>query len=301
MENSLKKQIVEAIKAQLAQKNLTQNGWAQENYSRTGVSAPHMSNVMNEEKWDKVSENTWQTLANLLLPQRGWIIHPTHNQRTFLGACNDAKNNKRFIAISAYTGAGKTTALTYYAETSPNTWYLVLRANFSRRDLVQRIAEVMGIRITGNRTLDYEDAIIQKMCSEKNALLILDSSSKLEKDSTMRFIGDLAEAIEHKAGLVIAGTEFLKSDIERGLRLNKRGYAELNRRIYVWLNSPLGSHQDGKTAVPAFMSKETRAEVLEIIKSNGITEQAYITKILEDSKDFGTLRSAIERMKNAKK
>lgn len=281
MENSVKSQIVAAIKLQMEQKGLSQNEWARQNSHM--VSVPLLSNVLNEQKWDKVGESTWNMLKHKLLA-REWDVFETNNFVKIQRACADAQENHRTVAVSAYTGAGKTTALTEYAAQTKNVWYLVLRSSYCRHDLIQRIANAMGIQ-AGGRTIDMEDAIIAKMISTPNSLLILDSVSKLTKDATLQFIGDLAEAVEHRAGLLIAGTEFLKEYIDRCVHYNKRGFRELNRRIFAWVSCA------------DFSSEETKAEVVAICEANGITEPAYVAKIMADSTCFGSLKSAIERMK----
>ena len=281
MDNSLKKQIVEAIKSQMAQKKLSQNQWARENSDV--ISVAHMSNVMNERNWSKVSTGVWQALRGKLLSQ-DWDIYITRNYSKIQRACEDAQDNHKTIAISAYTGAGKTTALKSYVQNHPNVWYLVLRSSYSRKDLIYRIAEAMGIQ-SGGRTIEVEDAIIQKMTTTPNALLILDSVSKLTKDASLQFIGDLAEAIEHRAGLVIAGTEFLKEYIDRCCRFNKRGFRELKRRVFAWVQCD------------DFHSNKNKQEIIAICQATGIKNDAQIAKIMQDSSCFGTLKSAIERMK----
>lgn len=281
MDNPVKKQIVEAIKSQMAQKKLSQNQWARENSDV--ISVAHMSNVMNERNWSKVSDSVWNALRGKLLSQ-DWDIYITNNYQKIQRACDDAQSNHKTIAISAYTGAGKTTALTSYMKSRPNVWYLVLRSSYSRKDLIYRIAEAMGIQ-SGGRTIEVEDAIIQKMTTTSNALLILDSVSKLTKDASLQFIGDLAEAIEHRAGLVIAGTEFLKEYIDRCCRFNKRGFRELKRRVFAWVQCS------------DFHSNQNKKEVVAICQACGIESDIQISQIMRDSTCFGTLKSAIERMK----
>ena len=281
MEDSVKNQVMEAIKTQMAQKNLSQNEWARQNSDV--ISVPHLSNVLNPEKWEKVSSATWQALKNKMLPGT-WDVFETSNYLSIQRACADAQTNHRTVAVSAYTGAGKTTALMQYANRTPNTWYLVVRSSYSRKDLIYRIAEAMGVPSEG-RTIEVEDAIINKLTGTPNALLILDSVSKLNKDASYQFIGDLAEAIEQRAGLVIAGTEFLQKYVERCCEYNKRGFRELRRRVYAWVNCP------------DFSTDKVKAEVVAICAENNINDPAQVAKIMSDSTCFGSLKSAIERMK----
>lgn len=281
MKNKLKNQIVGAIKALMHKKKLSQNDWAKQNSDI--ISASHLSNVLNPDKWDKVSEGIWQALKSRVLSIT-WEVFETSNFKHIQRACLDAQTACRTVSISAYTGAGKTTALTQYADRTPNCWYLVVRSGYSRRDLISRIAETMGL-ISGGRTVDLMDSIIAKLTTTKDSLLIIDSISRLNKDSAYQAISDLAEAIEHRAGLVLAGTEFLKQYMVRCCKVNKRGFRELMRRIYAWV------------VCLDFGHKTVKSEVAQICKEHGITEPQLVAKILADSTNFGELRSAIGRMK----
>jgi len=282
MDNKQKQQIVNAIKAEMKAKNLTQNAWA----NKEKISKAHMSNVLNKDKWVKVGERTWQLLAatvRITIEQNK--LYPTKTLHTIHAACKDAQKNKLVNAISAYTGAGKTTALQAYDSNNENTHYLVCRSSFGVKDLVTRIAEAMGIHAKSGRTIDIEEAIIQKMINTPNCLLILDSVSKLRKEAAFQFIGDLCESTEHKAGIVIAGTEFLKDHMEKMVRRNKRGFREFDRRIYQWVRiSPFS---------------ENKQEAVEICKANGIWHEGQIKKVLERCNDYGQLYNSIAKMQKA--
>lgn len=282
MDNQQKRQIVAAIKAEMAAKNLSQNGWA----DKKRISKSHMSNILKESNWHKVGEKMWQTLATKVQVTIGKSnIYPTSTLRSIHKACKDAQDNKLVNAISAYTGAGKTTALQAYDTSNENTHYLVCRSSFGVKDLVIRIAQSMGINAKSGRTVDIEDAILERMINTPNTLLILDSVSKLRKEAAFQFIGDLCESTEHKAGIVIAGTEFLKDHMEKMVRRNKRGFREFDRRIYQWVR--LKSFGENKT------------EIREICKANGIWSDELIEKIIKESTDYGKLYNNIAKMHKA--
>lgn len=284
MKDSQKKQIVAAIKAEMQAKKLTQNAWA----DKKGVGRSHMTNIMKPENWSKVGQRTWNELANLVTSiTNGYNLYETSNMRIIRAACQDAQENKRVVAISGYTGAGKTSALKTYDSNSFNTHYLACRSSFGVKDMVSRIAASMGIQARSGRVLDIEEAIIQKMNNSSNSLLILDSVSKLRKDAALQFIGDLCEATEHKAGIVIAGTEFLYDYMTKMVERNKRGFREFDRRIYAW------------THLPSFTEGKIQKEAIEICRANGIWNDQHIKHILKSSTCFGSLDSSIKKMKKA--
>ena len=214
-------------------------------------------------------------------------VYKTKNLQIIHNACQDAQLNKRVVAIGAYTGAGKTTALKQYDSTNANAHYLVCRSSFGVKDLAIRIARAMGVQSKGGRVLDVEDAIIDQLNSGTDSLLILDSVSKLRKDAALQFIGDLCEATENKAGIILSGTEFFSEYMEKMVSRNKRGFREFDRRIFAWAN------------VPRFKDEKVQKEAIKICQEHGIWENSKITRILKEATCFGTLFSAINRMQRA--
>lgn len=282
MDNNLKDQIANSIRKEIDLKKMSQNQWAKENE----ISKSHMSNILNADNWEKVGERIWTKLAGLVL-QQGWGLFETSNYKITTKACQDAQKNNRLNAIYAYTGAGKTTALEDYKKSNPNVWYLVCRSSFGTKDLVYRIASAMGIQPKGGRTIDVEDQIIDKLISTPNALLILDSVSKLRKEAALQFIGDLAEATEHRAGIVIGGTEFLRTHFEKMVQRDKRGFREFDRRIYAW------------TRLKDFASAPVQKEIVNICMQQGITNPEQIRLIKAKATCFGTLKSCVDKLRKA--
>lgn len=284
MENDQKEQIRQSIKAEMTAKGLSQNGWAE----KKGISKSHMTNILKPQNWDKVGVRTWNDLANKVAAVSiGSELYPTSNMRIITAACQDAQKNKRVVAISAYTGAGKTTALMNYDSTNFNVHYLACRSSFGVKDMALNIANSMGVQAKSGRTIDIEEAIIEKMNNSPESLLLLDSVSKLRKDAALQFIGDLCEATENKAGIVIAGTEFLSDYMAKMVQRNKRGFRELNRRIYAW------------TTLPNFSHARVQKEAIEICKSHNIWNEEQIKRILKSSTCFGSLQNSINKMKKA--
>lgn len=281
-----KKQIAAAIEKEIAHKDMSQNAWADEH----GISRSHMSNIRNQENWHKVGQRTWDKLSDAVSATiNSSSIQETSNLLTIQTACRDAQKHNRTVAIAAYTGAGKTTSLMDYASLNPNTYYVACRSSFGTKDMAMRIAQTMGVQAKGGRAIDLEDAIIERLRNSPQSLLILDSVSKLRKDAALQFIGDLMEYTEHRAGIVLAGTEFLQDYITKQVERNKRGFRELNRRVYAWVR------------LPAFHSNEVQVEAKQLCQQQGIWEEKKIKHILNKSTCFGSLINSIDRMKKAVK
>lgn len=275
-----KRRIVEAIKTEMAAKGISQNTWA----SQHGIARSSMTNIMKENNWGKIGERYW---TNLLTKVQHIIekpaLYPTTNSHQIKRACKDAKSCNRVVAIAAYTGAGKTTTLKQYASDNENTYYVVCRSTFGLKDLLLQIAGVMGIQAKGGRAIDLEQAIIDELSNSPESLLIIDSVSKLRKEATLQFLGDLCEAIEHKAGIVLAGTEFFEDYMSKMVQRNKRGFREFNRRIYTWLK------------LSPFKSKKTQEEARVICENHGIMNSTQVNTILKSATCFGSLSNNIHK------
>lgn len=244
------------------------------------ISSATLSNIRNK-KWDTVGDDMWHALAAQLLPASDWsICKDNNNFRRFTASCKDAHNNKLFNAICAHTGAGKSTALKEYANSHPNAYYVWCDAMFTRTLLIQKIASAMGLQIANLNANELNDQIVQKLTEpNRSHLLILDSVHKLDGKGTIEYIGTLAEAVEHKAGLVIAGTEQLEQKITTGVLRQRPGYAELKRRVYDWTPP--------NTDRAIFLNDATK-----IINQNGINEPKQIKEILTHNVfNFGEIRT----------
>ena len=91
MQKEQKEQIRQSIKAEMAAKGLSQNGWA----DKKGISKSHMTNILKPENWHKVGTRTWNDLANKVAAVSiGSKLYPTSNMRIITAACKDAQANK---------------------------------------------------------------------------------------------------------------------------------------------------------------------------------------------------------------
>jgi DNA transposition AAA+ family ATPase len=158
-----------------------------------------------------------------------WRIYETANMKSIIEMCDDAATQKKFVAMAGYTGAGKTTALRSRAKKHASSWYVLGTTIATQRTFLTAILRAMGIS-EGNTVQDKMSLIVREMNSRPDALLIIDDAGKLT-DNILRLIQSIYDETEHNAGIVIAGTQYLKTYITRGAAMDKRGFRELARRI----------------------------------------------------------------------
>lgn len=247
---------------------------SQANLARVlGVSDATVINVKRGE-WKNVS-NGMMAKFRAYFKLDGWHIRNTHNFQVITKLCEDARQAHRFMAVAGYTGAGKTTALRKYAQDNPETYYVLATILHTRRTFLEAVQRSMGIS-SGSSTSDMMAAIIEKVNSAENPLLIVDDAGKL-KHSCLTLLQIIYDHTEHTAGMVIAGTEYLKEEIDKQSRRNTLGFRELRRRIAYW--QPL--------------HRPTKKVIAGICADFSITDGNAIDYIHKNALDYGTIRNLI--------
>ena len=202
-----------------------------------------------------------------------WQLVRTSNLDTIHAICNDASKTHKMVGIIGYTGAGKTKALTSYLS-NPNTFYVVCKKTMKPKQFFQKILLVMGINYSGT-IYELIERISEELNSLENPLLIIDEAGKLTH-TMMLYLHDLRDSTMETTGIILAGVEYFKTNLEKVVSKQKEGMPEFFRRVMTWqvLNPP------------------TYAEIQAICKANGLEDIAAITRFKRIS-DFGTLQNAI--------
>lgn len=238
-----------------------------------GVSDATVINI-KRGNWDVISDAMMGKIRSYFRLD-GWQVRNTHNFSVINKLCDDARSNKRMLAVAGYTGAGKTTALRHYAQNNPEAYYMLGTVLHTKRSFLESIARSMGITAPFNMA-DMLAAIVEKLNTGAAPVLIIDDAGKLSH-SCLRLIQVIYDQTEHSAGIVLAGTEFLKEEIERASRRNALGFRELKRRIAYW--QPL--------------RRPTQQIIAAIAKDFGIEDASTIEYIWRNCKDYGTIRNLI--------
>jgi DNA transposition AAA+ family ATPase len=242
-----------------------------------GVNAGVLSFVKNA-KWENLSD---EMIARLRAYFRlnDWKLRATPNFLKIKALCEDAKANSRFLAIGGYTGAGKTIGLRRFCDTNEDAFYVLATAVMTRRGLIDAILQAMSL-IEGGTIEDKLRKITDKLNRCINAVLVIDDAGKLS-DSCMQLLQIIYDMTEHNAGIVVAGTEFLKKSIDKKAAKDKLGYRELKRRIAYWL--PL--QQPG------------RIEVVSFCNDYGIKDKNALDYVVKLVQDYGTLANLLMNAK----
>ncbi len=115
------------------------------------------------------------------------------------------------------------------------------------------------------------------MKRKESPLIVLDEADKLS-DQVLYFFISLYKQLEDHCGIILTATSYLRARIEKGLRLNRKGYAEIFSRIgRKFVELPLHNSEDVArkqviAAIGAWLRETGQEETLAKIK--GIAERA---------------------------
>ncbi len=230
MTNVQKNEIVKAIHKE--SKRLGSNNKVANHCDVSGA----MISQMVKHNWEKISTGMWQKVAGKLhVNFSGWQIAQTSNFKMLFQVFNDAKTEKLFIPVSNKAGSGKSAVANTFADLySDDAVYHIHAREWAKREFIYNLMKLVGIdRPKGAITIDELGQKVIDFFEERshlNPLLIINEADKL-KAPALRFLIPFSNALEDKVGLVLLGTENLKKEIKNGVRLNRKGYDEIDSRL----------------------------------------------------------------------
>lgn len=245
------------------------------------VNAGTLSSVKNSN-WVALSDSMIAKLR-ALLDLDDWQIRQSRNLKVTHQLCNDAQSNKRFLALAAYTGAGKTVGLKTYCRTNPNCYYVLASTLMTRKGFIDAIMRSMSIREDGNAEAKM-GYIVNKLRKTVDPLLVIDDAGKLN-DNCLQVLQIIYDETENNAGIIIAGVDLLKKRIDKNAAKDKMSFRELKRRIAYW--QPLVRPEAD------FMVR--------VCKDYGIEDTKAVQYILRNVNDYGTLKNLITNVVKARK
>ncbi len=245
------------------------------------VSIATLSNILND-KWESISPEMWRNIAKQIgFNSDGWTTAETRNWQLLSKLFTDARQHSNVYGVCADAGSGK--SFTAKAYSQQDSVYLV-RCNeyFNRKSFLAELLQAMGKDSGGYTISELMETIISQILRAENPLIILDEADKLS-DQVLSFFITLYNKLEDKCGIVMMATDHLEKRIQRGLRLNKKGYKEIYSRL-------------GRKFI--HLPKIQKKDVQQIMRANGLEEDLLITEIFNESE--GDLRR-VKRLVHSKK
>ena len=268
MTNEQKQQISDQLRAYVEQKGSGNKAAA----SMNGVSSATISKVL-AGKWETISEDMWRSIAAQTGHKaEGWQLVPTLAYKAMTFALENAQRDSLVMAVIGEAGSGKTEAIKNYTARGRNVYHLVCSEYWNRRTFMAKVLQSMGVTYSGNTVADMMETIVDTLKRKESPLIVLDEADKLS-DQVLYFFISLYNQLEDHCGIIMTATKYLRARIEKGLRLNRKGYAEIFSRIgRKFVELPLLNSED----------------VAAVCVANGVSEAKAINGIVDEAE--GDLR-----------
>jgi len=257
----------------IGNKEISQNQCAE----TLNVSAATITNLL-KDNFDLVNEPILLKIKSYFYT-KNWTAIETSNFVTIQDSCKDARENNKMIGIIGFAGAGKTFALRHYYENHALTYLVTCSRSMKTKQFLAEVLRSLGINFLAS---DYEmtKRIIDELNKKNTPIILIDEASKLSPNSLM-YIQDIWDGIEGNGGIILAGVEYLLTNIKKGSDRNKIGMPEIYSRVNQWIS----------------LVEPLKSEITSLCKNNGIVDKEMI-KGLYRLGNFRLIRNAIQNSNN---
>jgi DNA transposition AAA+ family ATPase len=268
MELAQRIEIKKAVNSFCTTKGISKNELA----TVAGVSSATLSNL-EYERWDMIKDATLAKIHRVVRPTN-WAIVSTSNFEIIQTMCGDAQFNNKMLGLIGYTGAGKTTALKDYYHNQKKVYYMVGKKSMRPKRFFATLLRQMGVSYMGTIG-DMIERIALEFNKQPDSLLIIDEAGKLDQTMFM-YLHDLRDETIDTTGILLAGVEYFKTNLEKAVEKQKQGMPEFMGRITAWQELDPPSKNEAKA----------------ICIANGISDEKLV-KELVNIKDYRQLSNQI--------
>lgn len=234
-----------------------------------GISPATVSQILNN-KWELISDELWRSLAaQLNLKNKTWNIVETKNFKELMEIFTDAQDNSLVMAVTGEAGCGKTVAAREYQAENDNVFVLCCNEYWNRKLFMQELLREMGKNPAGDTVGEMMNDIVTTLKRMECPLIIMDEADKLS-DQVFYFFITLYNKLEDHCGIIMMATDFLEKKVNRGLRLNKKGYKEIYSRI-------------GRRFIA--LEPISVQDITEVCIANGLTAKEDIKEVVKGSEN----------------
>lgn len=234
-----------------------------------GISPATVSQIINN-KWELIKDDMWRNLAaQLNLKNKSWNIVETKNFKELMEIFTDAQDNSLVMAVTGEAGCGKTVTAREYQADNDNVFVLCCNEYWNRKLFMQELLREMGKNPAGDTVGEMMNDIVTTLKRMECPLIIMDEADKLS-DQVFYFFITLYNKLEDHCGIIMMATDFLEKKVNRGLRLNKKGYKEIYSRI-------------GRRFIA--LEPISVQDITEVCIANGLTAKEDIKEVVKGSEN----------------
>ena len=240
--------------------------------SLKGVSSATISQILNEN-WEFIKDSMWRNIAAQIdyNPNR-WEAVETVNYKKLTKLFKDSHSSSLVFGITGNAGCGKSFAARQYCANHKNAYLLQCNEYWNRKYFLSELLTAMGRDFSGLTVAEMMSEAVKHLKMKDAPMIIMDEADKLT-DQVLYFFITLYNQLEDHCGIVLMATNHLKKRIDRGIRLNKRGYREIYSRL-------------GRKFIE--LKEVSSTDIAQICTANGIMVRSELKDIIDDSE--GDLR-----------
>jgi Cdc6-like AAA superfamily ATPase len=230
------------------------------------VSSATISQVQNNN-WELIKDEMWRNIASQIgYEENEWVICETRDYRMLSHLLTDAQEHSNVFAVVGSAGSGKTLAMRSYVEKNRKAYLVQCAEYWNRKFFLGELLTKMGRDYSGLTVSEMMYEAVRALKMQDKPLIILDEADKLS-DQVLYFFITLYNQLEDHCGILICATDHLAKRINRGRKLNKKGYNEIYSRI-------------GRKFIE--LKGVGSTDVEQICRANGVNEIKTIKEIFED-------------------
>lgn len=235
--------------------------------SLKNVSAATISQMANG-KWDLIKDEMWRNVAAQIgYKDEKWEAVETSGYKRMMKILSDAKENSLVMGICGDAGTGKTFACKQFTSRNKQVYHLCCSEYWNKRVFLSELLLNMGRDYTGYSISEMMMEAVRCLKMADKPLIILDEADKLN-DNVLYFFITLYNQLEDECGIVLCATSHLEKKLKKGVKLAKKGYAEIWSRL-------------GRKCVS--LKGVTSADIAKICETNGIDDSKDIDDVIADS------------------
>lgn len=238
---SQKEQIAKAIEGYIQQHSITQSALAE----LANVNPSYLINIRKGDFTIKSGDRTidladkyFMRLAKTVgieLTQSYSTTQQTIQLKEIITALNEAKNTSETVVLVGETGSGKTFSLDLFKSKFPvGVFSIKAGSSDNLADLIEKILDALNIKYTLSSKSSKIRQIAMKLKNLKdqgiNPQLVIDEAEYLKQPALCAW-KELYDVLHMYCSLVLIGTDQLIQNINRLIKKNKQGIAQLWRRI----------------------------------------------------------------------